>query len=207
MRLAKLAARVPTIAVAAVAAATMMGGGVARAADTPFDEIRPVFSAFQVWPSSDECLALDAGGGLNADHTRVWQWNCNGHADQKWSLHLVTASAVAGNLYQIINQQSGKCMEVRAASSSNGVQVDQITCDSRGYSGQRQLWMAVRAGNDEFGFPTFALQPFSAFELGWSKCLDVWNFNSGDGAAITQWACNGGANQRFYLFGGDPPIS
>lgn len=198
MRLGKIAARIALAAVTSVTVFSMWGGGVASA-DTPWGEIHPVFDAFADWPwDSDMCVALDGNDGFYNNNTRVFQWGCNGHSDQQWSVHPYGTSPTGLTLYQIINLQSRKCVEVRNGNTVNGTLVDQFTCGSGSIDSiSNQLWVARPAVSSGGTF----LLPWSAVRVGSSMCLDVTGGdNSDDGVLLEQWACNNGENQQFYFF-------
>ena len=198
MKLGKVAARIGLAAVTSVTAFSMWGG--VASADTPFGEIRPAFSAFaDNYFDSDECVALDGYDGFYNNNTRVFQWNCNGHSDQQWSVHPYATTSTGLLLYQIINLQSHKCMEVRSANTISGTLVDQYTCGSGPISSiSNQLWVARRG----IRYQTTFLLPWSAVSLGVSMCLDVRNSDDSDGTLLEQWTCNNGDNQQFYFSDG-----
>ena len=132
--------------------------------------------------------------------TRVFQWNCNGHPDQQWSVHLINPGSGASALYEVINQQSGRCLSISSYSRANGVQAVQLGCQdpTQGQS----LWQVHPAGNGGY-----ILQPAASrnADLSNSMCLDVRGAFSNDGVVLEQWTCNGGANQEFFFFGGALP--
>jgi hypothetical protein len=198
MRLGKIAARIALAAVTSVTAFSMWGGGVASA-DTPYGEMRPVFDAFASGLfDSDECVALNAADGFYNNNTRVFQWNCNGHTDQQWSVHLYGTSPTGLPLYQIINLQSRKCMEVRNANTTPGTVVDQFNCGSGSIDSiSNQLWVGRHQNSHNANY----LLPYSAVRLGVSMCLDVTGANNDDGVQLEQWTCNNGENQQFWFSG------
>lgn len=196
MKLGRMVARLSLAAVTSVTAFSMWGG-VANA-DTPWGEIRPVFDAFANGLfDSDMCVALDGNDGFFNNNTRVFQWECNGHNDQQWSVHRYGTTPTGYALYQIINLQSRKCMEVRNANTISGTLVDQFTCGSGSIDSiSNQLWVApLRSDGASY------LQPWSALSVGSSMCLDVRGADDGEGVLLEQWACHGGENQQFLFFG------
>jgi hypothetical protein len=201
MKLGKIAARISLAAVTSVTAFSMWGG-VANA-DTPWADMRPVFSASASGLfDSDECVALDSNDGFYNNNTRVFQWNCNGHNDQQWSAHYYGTTPTGLALYQIINLQSRKCMEVRNANTVSGTVVDQFTCGSGSIDSiSNQLWVARHQNNNNASY----LLPWSAVRMGSSMCLDVTGADNGDGVLLEQWACNGGENQQFWFL--DPSLT
>ena len=144
MKLVKMRGKMSAIAAAATAAAavTMWSGGTARAQTGTWGEIRPVANGIIVsFANTPECLALNAADGFYNDHTRVFQRNCNGHDDQQWATRYTGSTPHGDALYQVVNKQSGKCMELRDWSLSNGTQIDQITCGTGDpYQIPQQIW-------------------------------------------------------------------
>lgn len=96
-----------------------------------------------------------------------------------------TAPLVNGGLYSIVNQGSGKVLDITAGSVQAGAYVQQ------------------------WGYGASANQQFFLRELGngyWSMTgrqsgmpLDVWDMSPDDGARVVQWPANGGTNQQ-WLF-------
>ena len=190
MKVAKTVGKIGVVAAAAVAAVTMWNGGIAHA-DTPFFELQPVSGqgAFFPWESPD-CVALNAAEGFYNNHTQVFEWTCNGHPDQEWSLHFYANAPDGSALYQIINKQSGKCMEVADDNLFNGTAVDQFTCGAGSIDSiATQLWEAPALSAE--------LVPWSTMRQGWWFCLDVRGGNTDNGTVIEQWSCNGTDAQHF----------
>ena len=196
MKLAKMAGKIGVTVAAAVAAAIMWGAGVAQA-DSPWGQILTGNTYYHAatFLGAPKCVALNAGDGFYNNNTRIFQWNCNGHNDQKWSTHLYGYAPSGLPLYQVINYQSLKCMEVRDAVPGNGIQVDQFTCGTGSIDSIRsQLWQISPIADG-----AYTLMPWSALRQGAQMCLDVWNSDGGDGVPIEQWTCNGGDNQVFLM--------
>lgn len=190
MKVAKAVLKVGMVAAAAVAGVTMWGGGgVASAADR-FFELQPASGQPTFpWQSAD-CVALDQSEGFFSNHTRVFEWGCNGHPDQHWALHFYANAPDGSALYQIMNQQSGKCMEVVDDNLNNGTRVDQFTCGAGSIDSiATQLWESLPLSQE--------LLPWSALRQGWFLCLDVRGGDSSNGTPLEQWSCNGGDNQKF----------
>jgi hypothetical protein len=205
MKLVKMPGKISAIAAAAAAAVTMWSGGTAHAQTATWGEIRPVANGIIVQPLfTPECLALNAGDGFYNDHTRVFQWNCNGHDDQQWETLSAGSAANGHALYQVVNKQSGKCMEFRDSTFSNGNQIDQITC---GTGGAKELWEIPYAYNSNY----HEMHPYLSIVTGIRMCLDVRGGLPYDGTMVELWTCNGGTNQQFagaplYLLFLRPPM-
>lgn len=191
MKVGKTVRKIGVAAAAAVAAVTMWSGGSAHA--DAFFELQPVSGMPSFWPGqTPDCVALNAAQGLYNNHTQVFEWTCNGHPDQQWALHQYATAPDGNKLYQIINKQSGKCMEVVEDIPFNGTGVDQYTCGSGSLDTlATQLW--------ERHDSTQELLPWSTMRHGWWYCLDIRGGGTGNGTPVEQWSCNGGDNQRFVL--------
>ena len=92
----------------------------------------------------------------------------------------VTPPASAATYYNLVNQNSGKCMSVAGGgSTANGAKIVQWTCNDHG----EQLWYRVgdQLKNRKSG-----------------KCLSVSGGGSPDnGAELVQWSCNGSFEQMW----------
>ena len=161
----------------------------------------------QGW-SIPECLALNSGDGIYNDHTRVFQWNCNGHDDQQWEMQLEWTGDDGHNIYQVVNKQSGKCMETRDRNLVEGDQIDQVTCLSGNpyaYGAlQQQLWEIHYVDPHNSSYKEMV--PFLAAYYDHNYCLDVRGASLSDGTMVEQWTCNGGTNQQFAGAPLDDPI-
>jgi beta-galactosidase len=80
----------------------------------------------------------------------------------------------------IVGAQSGRCIDVPGATTTNGTQVQLWDCN--GGSNQRWTYTASRQ-----------LMVYG------SKCLDAYGKGTTNGTAVVIWDCNGGANQQWNL--------
>jgi hypothetical protein len=83
----------------------------------------------------------------------------------------------------IVNENSDKCLDVVGASTANGAEVIQYTCNG----GSNQLWTFVDRGN---GYVNIVSEQSG-------KCLDVTSASTADGATIKMYTCGNGTNQQF----------
>jgi hypothetical protein len=83
----------------------------------------------------------------------------------------------SGALVHIVNQHSGKCVDVADASSADHAKVQQYHC----HDGQNQIWILKRTGE--------------IVNLNSGKCLDVPNASLADNILLQQFTCNGATNQ------------
>lgn len=85
----------------------------------------------------------------------------------------------------IVNQASGKCVDVVSASTADAAEIVQYTCGG----GANQQWALRDLGN---GYHNLVVQHSG-------KCLDVNNAATADGAAIIQYTCGSSTNQQWQL--------
>jgi hypothetical protein len=81
---------------------------------------------------------------------------------------------------RLVSAQSGRCLDVPNASTTNGTQVEIWDCNGGG----NQQW--TRLSNGE-------LQVYG------NKCLDVGGHATAPGSPVSIWDCNGGANQQWTV--------
>jgi hypothetical protein len=117
--------------------------------------------------NSSKCA--DDNGLSTANGTKIQIWDCNGGANQQWTL------ASDGTL-----QVYGKCMDITGANYNNGTNIELWDCNGGG----NQQWQAVNGT---------LVNPASG------KCLDDPNFNTANGTQLDLWTCNGGGNQQWHV--------
>jgi hypothetical protein len=117
----------------------------------------------------DSSKCVDDNAQSSADGTKIQMWDCNGGANQQWTVES------NGTL-----QVYGKCMDITSANYSNGTLIELWTCNG----GANQQW---QASNGEL------VNPASG------KCLDDPNFNTANGTQLDLWTCNGGTNQHWSI--------
>jgi glucosylceramidase len=101
-----------------------------------------------------------------------------------------TPAAAATGPYEIINFNSGKCVDVSGISKSDGANVHQWTCRHQ----SNQMWSVVPDWYTD-GYFLLVVQHSG-------KCLDVSGPSTADGANVHQWTCHNGFNQQWSLTGG-----
>ncbi|WP_223279682.1 RICIN domain-containing protein [Streptomyces sp. SDr-06] len=84
------------------------------------------------------------------------------------------------NTYTVVNELSGKCLDVSGASTANGAAVIQYTCNGN-TNQQLTLNPVVALGNGED-------HQLVAVHSG--KCVDVSNVSTTAGSLIHQWTCD-----------------
>jgi hypothetical protein len=85
-----------------------------------------------------------------------------------------------GNGREIVGGQSGRCVDVPNASSTNGIQVQLYDC----WGGSNQLWTSTSSNQ---------------LTVYGNKCLDAYGKGTGNGTAVIIWDCNGQTNQQWTV--------
>jgi beta-galactosidase len=80
----------------------------------------------------------------------------------------------------IVGAQSGRCVDVPNATTTNGTQV--------------QLWDCTNGSNQRWTYT--ASRQLMVYG---SKCLDAFGQGAGNGTTVVIWDCNGGSNQQWNL--------
>ncbi|HEX2453638.1 MAG TPA: DUF1800 family protein [Vicinamibacterales bacterium] len=97
--------------------------------------------------------------------------------------HLRAAPPDQSGAYELVAGHSGKCLDVSGASTEDGAQVVQWTCNG----GLDQRWTLQPAADGYYNL--------IAAHSG--KALDVTGMSVDDGAQVIQYTINGGANQQW----------
>ncbi|MFG3553418.1 ricin-type beta-trefoil lectin domain protein [Micromonospora sp. NPDC047557] len=114
---------------------------------------------------SNRCL--DVNGASQADGSVVQIWDCNGGANQQWTLTTSNQLTVYGN----------KCLDVPGTAAGTRARI--LTCNG----GSGQQWR-VNADGTITG-------------VGSGLCLDVNGAGTANGTAVQIWTCTGGSNQQW----------
>jgi hypothetical protein len=192
------------VAAAGVVVAPSGGANADQAYGIPDATPRPIFTS----TAGNRCLQVGPADNYFLNNARIQQWTCSGAPEQQWSVNAyATANLPSGlaTLYQIKNQRSGMCMEVRSGGANAYVHadMDQTYCGTGSVgSMDSQLWLVTGAPDGVRG--PWTLNPWSAVSRGSTMCVDVANASGNNGAWITQYFCNGTNAQRFTgdgLFG------
>jgi Ricin-type beta-trefoil lectin domain-like len=104
----------------------------------------------------------------------------HGTPDQRWTLQLVDSG------YRIINGQSGTCLDVASASTSDSAATGIYSCSSA----LSQEWKLQ---------PISGTFYYNIINVNSSKCLDLDNAGTAAGTQIFQYGCKGGDNQQWFF--------
>ncbi|MEK8105918.1 RICIN domain-containing protein [Micromonospora sp. M12] len=73
---------------------------------------------------NNSAQVLDVTDRSTADSAPIQLWSYSGGNNQQWR-----AESEGGGYYRLVNRSSGKCLDVPAASTADGVQLVQYTCN------------------------------------------------------------------------------
>ncbi|MDQ0904788.1 hypothetical protein QFZ22_000773 [Streptomyces canus] len=117
--------------------------------------------------NSGKCL--DLSGGNTADGTNVFQWTCNGGANQKWKVE-----DLADDTNRLVNVATGKVLDTADCSSADGADLRQWSWLNNKCQRYRLVYAAtgdyVRIVNENSG-----------------KVADVANCGTANGTDVRQW--------------------
>jgi hypothetical protein len=102
-----------------------------------------------------------------------------------WAPYCASCGVQTGVALQVINQNSGLCLDNTGAGSTEGTQQDQWTCNG----GTNQNWtLTLQSGVD-----------YQMMVQNSGQVLDVAGQSKTAGAKVDQWPWNGGANQQWFF--------
>ncbi|WP_327745628.1 family 43 glycosylhydrolase [Streptomyces europaeiscabiei] len=134
------------------------------------------------------------GGCGNGRTTRAqkFTWNADGTPDFGTPVALGTTlpgpsgeTAATPTAYQLVNRNSGKCLDVVNGDSTDGTNIQQWAC----HTGANQKWRIEDQGNDTSRLVNAAT----------GKVMDIADCGSADGADIRQWSWLNNNCQKFRL--------
>ncbi|MDX6515274.1 MAG: hypothetical protein QOF12_455 [Solirubrobacteraceae bacterium] len=101
-----------------------------RATDSGYYNVLNRTSAAQ-----NEVWDVTGGAGTVADGAKIQTWAYGGGTNQQWQ-----PVSLGNGFYKMVARNSGKCLDVPAASTANGVQLQQHTCNGTA----AQAWKLVQ---------------------------------------------------------------
>lgn len=146
----------------------------------------PVTGAWQNWQWVSTQITLPAGqktlrvsmdtAGFNLNALRFTQVTTGGGG---------TSTPIAAGRYTIKAVHSGKCIDVAAASTQDGANVQQYSCNNTG--AQAFDLRFDNAGN------------YQIINANSKKHLDIVSAGTANGANVQQWSANGADNQKYTI--------
>ncbi|MFI5734777.1 RICIN domain-containing protein [Kribbella sp. NPDC051587] len=141
-------------------------------------------------PVDRQVFSFQSSGTAFADRVLGWQGEVGAVTGPKFDIE--------HREYELVNRNSGKCLNVSGASVDNLAKYIQYQCLPVDLNARFQI--AQIAGTDQY-----ALKPMhTATGEGPLKCADMDNWSMQDGGQLIQWPCGNGngeatANQQFTL--------
>jgi len=137
--------------------------------------------------NSGKCL--DVWGWSTSNGANIAQYTCTGGTNQQFQLPGFSGGGggtfpVAGTQYRLINQNSGKVVDVSNCSTANG--------------GNIQQWSDLGNNCQKFTFVATG-NYYEIVNVNSGKCLDDWAWSTSDGGNIAQYTCTGGNNQLWNV--------
>ncbi|WUH89562.1 RICIN domain-containing protein [Streptomyces sp. NBC_00433] len=117
---------------------------------------------------SGRCLDVPNSSTANATRTEIW--DCNGGANQSWTLN---------STKELVVSNGGKCLEADNNGTTAGTAVTIYDCNG----GANQQWNLNSNG--------------TVTNVGSNLCLDVTGAATANGTLVELWTCNGGSNQQW----------
>jgi hypothetical protein len=141
---------------------------------------------------------LEVYNSNTSDGAEVDQWSYDATATQYWC-GVVTGYWDGYTIYNIVNDNSGKCLDLTLDNTADGTHLQQWTCNGN----EQQDWMARPAmtygpnGWYSNGYWTWAVVTERASFTAYPYCMEVYNWSTSDGATIDLWTNDEGANQQW----------
>jgi len=166
---------------AALAALTVLGGGITIAVNAPAASAATVdTSASYVLVNRNSGKALDLFNLATNDGARITQWTRNDGSNQQWQF-----VDSGGGFFRLRSRLSGKVLDVANRSTANGAAIQQWT-DANGTNQQFSLL------DSDSGFVRL-------INRNSGKAVEVQGAATTDGGNIVQFTDSNGANQQWQL--------
>lgn len=124
-----------------------------------------------------------------ANGSNVDQWAYNGTLTQKWCTYVVD-HVDSLPVYELVNDNSGKCLDLSNGNTSNGANVWQWDC----LHNANQQWVVTVVDNSW----VFAPNTTKNSDCGWCYVMEVYAAGTADGDNVDLWVSHDGANQRWH---------
>ncbi|HEV8222581.1 MAG TPA: RICIN domain-containing protein [Streptosporangiaceae bacterium] len=188
--------RTPKRMIMTLAGLLMAAGGVLTAAPPAGAALVPIRVTAIRGLGSGKCAAPVPGpdGVITYNGLPIQQFTCdNQNRTQTWLLYYAGHTTVTNlDVYHVINQATGQCLDDRDGRTSDWSPVQQWTCND---TSSTMLWAL---GDYQNGAQQ--LINLRAVQNGGSTCLDVAHGSVLDGAVLQLYHCMAGDEaQHFYL--------
>ncbi|MGW5667188.1 RICIN domain-containing protein [Micromonospora sp. NPDC003776] len=133
-------------------------------------------------------MVMDVMNASSANMAPVQLWQYTGGWNQKWLVRSKYIDGSGNYGYEIVNRNSGKCLDRRAdLGLGNGNAVQQYDCTEA----SNQIWWPVRVGTSNWVMLKNGAD---------RRCLDVRDVRYANGAPLQVWDCSGNWNQRWNIY-------
>ena len=162
------------------------GNGQTPRAETGLEPFTVKNAYHLVAMNSGKCLEVSYGSSENG--MSIHQEPCgDGHTQQAQAFTLVPSPSNPSQ-YQLVNRNSGKCLDVWNAGLEDGAPIRQYDC--LGWDHSNQIFEGVPVSSSDTSHVKYIAQHSH-------KCLDIAGGSAADGALLQQWGCTGASNQSF----------
>jgi hypothetical protein len=169
---------------AIVSASGILAGCVPEQEDDAVTAAVTASAGVRVVYHADPSKCVDVASGSTKNNARIVIADCNSASkSQIWGGSAVTGSYGSG--YQIINQNSGLCLDTTNASTAKNAVLDQYGCGPQ--SKADQAWKVSQSGTSYV---------FRSAKSG--LCVDLTSHNTTDGTELQQYTCT--ASDTAQLF-------
>lgn len=131
-----------------------------------------------------EVYGSGTGNGANVD-----QWAYNGSATQHWCFFEVGQDAGSIPVYEVVNNNSGKCLDLNHGTTANGANIDQWTC----IGALNEEWAAFVVN----GSYMFAPNTVANSNKGWLYVMEVHGAVTANGGNVDLWTSIDATNEEW----------
>jgi hypothetical protein len=122
---------------------------------------------------------LEVYNSATANGAEVDQWTYNGTQTQHWCLFLIGQGNFSTEIYEMVNSNSGKCLDLPNDNLANGQHLQQWTCNGK----EQQQWLWSNDGSYDVIEPYVILNALHGFPY----VMEVYNSNTANGAEVDVW--------------------
>ena len=142
--------------------------------------------------SENSGMLMDVSGGVGNNGAKVVQQSATGGTSQQWRLRPSAQGA-----YEIINVNSGKCLDVTGVSKSEGVALQQYDCNGNGAQANQIWWFNQQSDGS-----------YEIVSVNSGLVIDVAGISKSAGATVQQWPTWHGPNEKWILQpAGNTPVA
>lgn len=125
------------------------------------------------------------------DGANVDQWTANGTPTQQWCTYLIDHWQNNPNfpIYEVVNNNSGKCLDLTNGNTTNGANIQQWAC----LGDPQQQWVVTVVNNSYQFWPLTVANT----NLGLSYLMEVYNWGTANGDNVDLWRSMDDANQEW----------